>query len=316
VLNKEFDGTTNATIDQNSLLIEDAISNDLVTLIPVAAFVSANVGTDILVELTNATSLTGIDAPNYNLSLVNAPITYASITESPITYYTLSLSVNPSDAGIAIGEGLYEAGYDVELEATANPGYAFINWTLNGESVSELPNFTFTMPEGDTELVANFEVQFTVTFTILHGETPIEGATVSINGEELTTNAEGIAMVQLIDGNYSWEVSATGYVSANGEVTVEGSDINETVSLSAVGVLSGSISNVVAYPNPFRNIIHFENTENVRMVIITNLLGKVVFSEKVNGALNNITSDFVPGIYVITIIGDDGSKSVRKMIRE
>ena len=316
VLNKEFDGTTNATIDQNSLLIEDAVSNDLVALNPVAAFASANVGTDILVELTNATNLTGIDAPNYTLSLVNAPITYASITESPITYYTLTLTVNPSEAGITNGEGMYEAGHEVELEATANPGYIFLNWTLNGEEVSNLPNFTFTMPVGDTELVANFEVQFTVTFTILHGETPIEGAIVSINGEEITTNAEGKAIVQLINGNYSWEVSATGYISANGEVTVDGSDINETVSLSPVGILSGSISNVIAYPNPFRNTIHLENTENVSIIVITDLLGKVVINEKVNNELHIVNSNLKSGVYLLTLIGVDGSKSVRKMIRE
>lgn len=73
-------------------------------------------------------------------------------------YYTLGLAVNPAGAGTVTGEGEYKAGEDVELTATANEGYVFVNWTdEDGHEISELADFTYTMPAMNKTLIANFE---------------------------------------------------------------------------------------------------------------------------------------------------------------
>jgi len=71
--------------------------------------------------------------------------------------YDLSLEVTPPDAGTVEGEGTYEEGEEVFLEADPNEGYGFVNWTRNGEEVSAEADFTYFMPAEDVVLTANFE---------------------------------------------------------------------------------------------------------------------------------------------------------------
>jgi uncharacterized protein (TIGR02145 family) len=83
---------------------------------------------------------------------------------SPPTTYNLNLEVNPTDAGTVSGEGQYEAGEQVNLDAEANPGWEFVNWTDDDGIVSEAANFTYIMPAQDVTLTANF-VEEQVGFT-------------------------------------------------------------------------------------------------------------------------------------------------------
>ena len=70
--------------------------------------------------------------------------------------YNVTVSVNPENAGVVNGAGTYNHGEDVTLTATANEGYKFVNWTENGEVVSEEAKYLFEITK-DRNLVANFE---------------------------------------------------------------------------------------------------------------------------------------------------------------
>jgi len=71
--------------------------------------------------------------------------------------FTLTLAANPEDAGQAHGEGQFTAGEEVNVVATANTGFMFVNWTNgDGEEVSNEENYSFDMPEADLALTANF----------------------------------------------------------------------------------------------------------------------------------------------------------------
>ena len=79
VLDKEYDGTTSATIDNNELTLVGAIENDDITLInEIAEFSQSQVGDNITVTITSA-ELDGTDKDNYSLSLTAAPYAIASI---------------------------------------------------------------------------------------------------------------------------------------------------------------------------------------------------------------------------------------------
>ena len=67
----------------------------------------------------------------------------------------ITATANPSDGGTVTGAGTYDFGTTITLTATANEGYAFTNWTENGEVVSTEAEYTFTVT-GDRTLVANF----------------------------------------------------------------------------------------------------------------------------------------------------------------
>ena len=80
---------------------------------------------------------------------------------------TLSVSVvvNPENAGTIEGVGEYPLGAEATLTATANEGYGFNSWTLDGEVVSTVPSYTFTVTEPKS-FTANFDVLYSVSINV------------------------------------------------------------------------------------------------------------------------------------------------------
>jgi len=68
---------------------------------------------------------------------------------------TVTAIANPQNAGNTTGAGDYNASTVVNLEAFANPGYKFYNWTENGSTVSNQSLYSFIITT-DRALVANF----------------------------------------------------------------------------------------------------------------------------------------------------------------
>ena len=67
----------------------------------------------------------------------------------------ITASVSPEGSGTVSGTGTYTGGSTCTLEAVANGGYYFLNWTENGTVVSTTALYSF-MVDGDRSLVANF----------------------------------------------------------------------------------------------------------------------------------------------------------------
>ena len=70
--------------------------------------------------------------------------------------HTVTTSVNPTGAGTTTGSGIYTRGDSVTVNATANSGYNFVNWTEDGNVVSTNSQYTFTITN-NRNLIANFE---------------------------------------------------------------------------------------------------------------------------------------------------------------
>jgi len=73
---------------------------------------------------------------------------------------------------------------------------------------------------------------------------------------------------------------------------------------------------ILMYPNPVRNDLTISTTSDIRKVIITNTLGKVVgnYNYTSNQTLN--TKNLSSGMYFVTFIGKDGSKVSQKLVKE
>jgi hypothetical protein len=92
--------------------------------------------------------------------------------------YTVTLSSLPAAGGTTSGGGSFNSGSLVTVIATPNTGYAFTNWTENGNPVSTNANYQFIL-SGNRTLVANFALmQYTVTLSSL----PAAGGTTSGGG--------------------------------------------------------------------------------------------------------------------------------------
>lgn len=73
----------------------------------------------------------------------------------PPTKYNVTVTAD-STMGTVAGAGEYEEGTEATLTATANEGYEFVNWTVDGTEVSTENPYTFNVT-ADVEVVANFE---------------------------------------------------------------------------------------------------------------------------------------------------------------
>ena len=70
--------------------------------------------------------------------------------------YEITATANPAAGGEVTGVGTYNYGETVTVEIEPNPNYTFVNWTENGEVVSEESVYRFTVT-GNRVLVANLQ---------------------------------------------------------------------------------------------------------------------------------------------------------------
>jgi hypothetical protein len=71
-----------------------------------------------------------------------------------------------------------------------------------------------------------------VTFTVVDGDAaPVEGANIYVVGELLTTDASGIATLEIIDGKFAWVAYKSGYHDAMDSVEVSGAPVAVDITL-------------------------------------------------------------------------------------
>lgn len=96
---------------------------------------------------------------------------------------SIEVSASPPDGGLVEADAPdYEEGDAADVQADANPGYTFVNWTENGVEVSTDWKYEFTIMNSRT-LVANFISDGNVAITL--SATPPEGGTVSGGGSKV-----------------------------------------------------------------------------------------------------------------------------------
>jgi hypothetical protein len=71
--------------------------------------------------------------------------------------HKLRVSASPRADGSVSGGGTFAEGSSTTVTATANSGHSFIHWTQNGKVVSTSVSYTFTMPNTNVTLVADFQ---------------------------------------------------------------------------------------------------------------------------------------------------------------
>ena len=105
---------------------------------------------------------------NTNTCIVPAPESQVIQKE---TRYTVTVKANPAEGGtVSVSDGGNAVeGATLEVTATANTGYRFVNWTKDAEEVSTSASFEYTVPAEDVTLVANFEPLPEITYELNGG---------------------------------------------------------------------------------------------------------------------------------------------------
>lgn len=227
--------------------------------------------------------------------------------------FTVSVSANPSNGGTVTGGGTYNYGQNCTINATANEGYSFINWTENNIPISTNPSYSFNVM-GNHSFVANFELQ---TIEITTTVEPAEGGTATGAG----TYNYGDEVTITIETNEDW--AFINWTEGNNVVTEE-----KTFSFIAIANrdfiahlqytegLNEHGNTTLVYPNPVSNKLTVEAQEALGTVEIYNLMGALVYSQK--DCANKVeinTADLPSGIYFIRLTNDKMSET-RRFVKE
>ncbi|MCB1231521.1 MAG: putative Ig domain-containing protein [Verrucomicrobiae bacterium] len=159
---------------------------------------------------------------------------------------------SPAGSGTTSGDGAFAPGTEVTVSAAPKPGFAFVNWSDNGEVVSATASHTLTL-DVNHSLVAAFEPVAVGQFTVSLGAQPAAGGTVSGSGvfdgaSDVTVTATanaGHRFVNWTEGGAEVSTSATYvFTISTDRDLVANFEIVPTVAISvaAAPLVGGSVS--------------------------------------------------------------------------
>ena len=224
--------------------------------------------------------------------------------------YAVTATANPTEGGTVTGANTYSYGQQCTLNATANEGFDFINWTKDGVEVSTDNTYTFVVNENGN-YVANFEMK---TFEIMAVANPEAGATIIgagtyKYGEEVTLAVEPNLHYTFVNWTeegivISDELTISFYAMENHNIVANLYFFD--------GIAEQDAKSITIYPNPVDDKIIIEAKESVSHVEIYNLTGSMVFSQEYNSDKVDIeVSTLQSGVYFIRMTTENSTETRR-----
>jgi hypothetical protein len=190
------------------------------------------------------------NSPTYSFE-VTGPVDYMANFE--LNSYEIDATTNPEAGGTVTGAGTYYHFDTCTLTATVNTGYHFLNWTLDGETVSTELTYSFEVT-GPADYVANFELN---SYEVTAVANPTVGGTITGAGTynhfttcTLTATAnEGYSFVNWTKNgevvttelNYSFEVTEAASFVANFSLN------SYEITVSAIPTVGGTVTGAGTY---------------------------------------------------------------------
>ena len=243
-----------------------------------------------------------------------------SLVANFVTLHEVTASVNDENFGSVTGVGIYGYGEEVTLTATPNEGYKFVNWTENGEVVSEEAKYTFVV-ENDRKFVANFEL---LTYNVTASANKenfgaVKGAGTYNHGEEVTLTAvpnEGYKFVNWTEnGEVVSEEAEYTFVVENDRNLVANFEKIEQPEEPGEGVeeLSSSFN---IYPNPVIDKLYIETLTQTLTIKIYDVYGRLQQS-MVNSQQSTVidVANLNSGIYFVKVVTSEG-EAVKRFIKK
>ena len=241
---------------------------------PITVSATANEGYCFYYWMENG-SIVSYEA-NYSFS-VTGNRNLVAVFGSPLN---ITVSANPVEGGTVSGAGTFDYGASTTITASANDGYVFLRWTLNGSPVSYLSTYTFSVTSAG-EYVAEFEW---VSNAIAIGDAAMSNAylpTYSFynyslsqqiyTADELNIGAGEIASVSFFNTGYSMTRNYTIYMVNTDKTAFEGNNDWITVT-EADQVFSGSVAmttgnwTLFSFDTPFA----YDGTSNIALIVDDN----------------------------------------------
>ena len=163
--------------------------------------------------------------------------------------------------------------------------------------------------------------RYTVTFTVNAEGVRLPEVAITINGEKLNSNAEGVATVELPNGTYPYTASKVGYSKVHGSLTVADGTVEVPITLTKQNpnvVESSLLTAVVSSPNPCHDMIRLQNITALRTLRMVNTLGQVVRSQAHNGGDELLlpVGDLPAGVYLLHLTDTQGGVLTLRVVKQ
>ena len=253
----------------------------------------------------------------------SAPACAASVT---VEYYApasnVQATVNVSDVNITWAAPAGASGYTYTVTRSGVEIATGITETTYADN--NVPNGTYdycvkvvyaggtSAPVCADPVTVEAQTSYTITFNVLYSGTPLQGATINVADKELTTDEQGSAVVQLVNGSYAYTVTKEGYDTHESEFVVEGAD--QTVTVNMTGIEGSAVGNIeLLYPNPVESTLTIERNCSDEVVMeIYSINGVLVGTIKTERMTTTIdVGTLGSGSYFIRIVGTDETKVYR-----
>jgi len=164
------------------------------------------------------------------------------------------------------------------------------------------------------------DVHTPVTFVVTNDDSPFEGASIDFyNGPYITNELGLVVLANVLQGTYTYIVSAEGFADVQGEVMVDVDSLSITIEMS--GVTVGEIpENIVSvYPNPGTKHLNISLPEALirAKAQLYNNSGQLILEKEFHaGKLNLNTATLPLGIYLYRIVEGDKTIYSGKWVKE
>lgn len=238
-------GAITAQVDEVDIVSGDEVlegKNVIFAAVP-------DLGYRVLQWTVNGQVVANYTAETYALNNITEPKTVTVEFEEIPTYEVVFSAIGEGELLASVegedinsGDMIFE-GSNVVFTAVPDDGYRVLEWTVDGEVVEGFKGLTWTLEDlmDDVAVTVEFEEIppfYAVTFTVTDFDlAPLVGANVVISGlldVELVTDENGVASVELEDGDYMYVVSLEGYATETDDFVVDGAELDFDLMLEDV----------------------------------------------------------------------------------
>jgi len=224
--------------------------------------------------------------------------------------YSVTVSVSDEESNALSGATVEMNGEEQTTGSNGTVNYSVHkgNYTCRVNMSGYKEDVNDVTIDQDQTLNVTLLKYYDVTFTVLadSSDSPISGATVTVDGTDHTTDSNGEATTTLVSGTYDYTVTADGYKDASGSINVTGNtgtNIRLEADISGIDMLSDQLR---VYPNPADEELIIEFTGSGKMQYeLLDMTGKTVQRGSLPQQTNKLdVSTHASGIYFIRVRND------------
>ncbi|MFO7862542.1 MAG: T9SS type A sorting domain-containing protein, partial [Salinivirgaceae bacterium] len=178
--------------------------------------------------------------------------------------------------------------------------------------LKEYPGIALHMSFQDEYPYAEYETTFSVTSS---DGAVYEGATVTVAGTQIDTDADGNAVFMLEDGDYPYAVDAEGLdTPVEGSFSVAGAAQTIEVELPISSIFAINTVDFNIYPNPSNGVFNVDVDGNATVTVM-NAVGQVVESFTTSGSKQINLDNVNTGVYFVRVQVDNKVGTKQLIIR-